>query len=93
MCNGKCGKGCVVHRTGKVLLMIGGLNWGLVGVGMLMNNDLNVVHLVLGSVPTLEAVVYILVGLAAVMKVFGYKCKKCMEACAACGAGDMDRKM
>ena len=31
MCNGKYG-GCPVEKTAKVLLIIGGLNWGLVGV-------------------------------------------------------------
>ena len=92
MCNGKHG-GCVVHKACKVLMLIGGLNWGLVGVGMLMGSDLNVVHLVVGSVPTLEAVVYVLVGLAAVMKLFSCKCKKCMEACTSCQMGDMDKKM
>jgi uncharacterized membrane protein YuzA (DUF378 family) len=74
---------------GKILLIIGGINWGLVGVGMLMNGDWNVVKMVLGSVPTIEAIVYILVGIAAVMKIFGCKCKKCMAACGAC---DTDNK-
>ena len=82
-----CKGGCVVHRICKVLVMIGGLNWGLVGIGMLMNSDLNVIHLILVSMPTVEAVVYVLVGVAAVMKIFGCKCKKCMEACASCSAG------
>jgi uncharacterized membrane protein YuzA (DUF378 family) len=92
MCNGKCG-GCIVHRTCGVLLIIGGLNWGLVGLGMLMGSDLNVVHMIFGSMPTLEAIVYLLVGVAAVMKIFGCKCKKCMEACATCQAGSMDKPM
>jgi uncharacterized membrane protein YuzA (DUF378 family) len=66
---------------GKILLIIGGLNWGLVGVGMLMGNDLNVVHMLLGSWMKVEAIVYILVGVAAIMKIFGCKCKKCMAGC------------
>jgi len=44
-----------------VLVVIGGLNWGLVG---LFNFDL--VQAILGSVPVLARLVYILVGLAAV---------------------------
>lgn len=48
------------------LLLIGGLNWGLVGLGMLMESNLNVVNLLLGSWPVAEAIVYLLVGLAAV---------------------------
>lgn len=44
-----------------VLVIIGGLNWGLVG---LLN--LNLVDKILGLVPWLVSIVYILVGLAAV---------------------------
>ncbi len=69
---------------GKVLLAVGGLNWGLVGVGMLMGSDLNVVNMLLGSMPTVEAVVYILVGLSAILYLVGCKCKKCKAACATC---------
>ena len=43
-----------------VLVVVGGLNWGLVG---LFNFDL--VQAILGSVPILARLVYILVGLAA----------------------------
>ena len=73
-----------MRKIRKVLLIGGGLNFGLYGVGMLLSINLNVVNLLLGSVPTLEAVVYVLVGLAAVMKIFGCRCKKCMEANASC---------
>ena len=83
MCNGKCG-GCVVKKTAKVLLIIGGLNWGLVGVGMLVNSNFNIVNLLLGSWPTVEAIVYILVGLSAIVKLVGCRCKKCKAACASC---------
>ncbi|MDR3519590.1 MAG: DUF378 domain-containing protein [Candidatus Pacebacteria bacterium] len=95
MCNlqcagGKCGC-CPVAKTAKVLLVIGGLNWGLVGLGVLMGQgleSLNVVHLVLGNWPIVEGIVYILVGLAAVLKIFGCRCKKCKAACSACAAED-----
>ena len=93
MCNGKCGGGCVVHKTCKVLLYIGGLNWGLVGLGMWLGSDLNVVHLLLGTWPMVEGLVYVLVGVATVMQVFGCKCKRCMAACAPSEAGNMDKKM
>lgn len=43
-----------------ILVMIGGLNWGLVGVGV---GD--VVAMIFGSVAWLLSLVYILVGLAA----------------------------
>ncbi len=79
-----CGHGCVVRKLRKILLLVGGLNWGLVGVGMLMGSDWNVVHMLLGSWPMVEAIVYILVGLAAIMKLVGCRCKKCMATCATC---------
>ena len=69
----------------KVLVIVGAVNWGLVGLGMLLGNDLNVVHMILGSLSSLEAIVYLLVGVAGVMKIFGCKCSKCKE-CASCSA-------
>jgi len=91
MCHSSCdGHGCNVSLVVKVLVIIGAVNWGLVGVGMLMGSDWNVVHMVLGSLSNLEAVVYVLVGVAGVMKIFGCKCSKCKAACAACGT---DSKM
>jgi hypothetical protein len=93
MCNGKCGGGCICSKICKVLVIVGGLNWGLVGLGMLMGNDLNVVHMLFGTMPTLEAIVYLLVGIAAICKIFGCRCKKCMEACASCNVGDMNKGM
>ncbi len=50
------------------LVMIGALNWGLVGIGDFVGQNLNVVNLVLGSWPMLESVVYVLIGLAAACK-------------------------
>ncbi len=98
MCHSNCGYGkghCTLCMVGKILVIVGGVNWGLVGVGMFMGSDFNVVRLVLGSVPVAESVVYVLVGLAAVLEVFGgCKCKKCKEACASCDVhGSMGEKM
>lgn len=89
MNNGKCGGMCGLAMIGKILVIIGGLNWGLVGVGMLMGSDWNVVHMLLGSWAMVEAIVYILVGLAALMMIFGCKCKKCMAP----EGGKMDEGM
>lgn len=50
------------------LVIIGALNWGLVGLGSFLGQDLNVVHMALGSWPVVENVVYLAVGIAAVMK-------------------------
>ena len=50
-----------IDLVAVVLVVIGGLNWGLVG---LFSFDL--VQAILGGVPILARLVYILVGLAAV---------------------------
>lgn len=50
-----------------ILVIVGAVNWGLVGLGYLLGgSDWNVVHMVLGQWMTLEAIVYVLVGLSGV---------------------------
>lgn len=84
---------CTTSLVAKVLLIVGGINWGLVGVGMLMGGaNWNVVNMLLGSMPTLEAIVYVLVGVAGVMKIFHCKCKKCMGGTCVVD-GQMEGKM
>lgn len=70
-------KSCATSITLKVLVIIGGINWGLVGVGMLLGSNLNLVNLLLGGAPTVEALVYVLVGLAALGHAMGCRCKTC----------------
>ncbi|MES2931043.1 MAG: DUF378 domain-containing protein [Patescibacteria group bacterium] len=81
-CNhGKCG--CA--KFAWILVAIGGLNWGLVGVGMLFGtSNWNVVNMLLGPWPVVEGIVYLLVGIATLVKIFGCPCKKCKEECMAC---------
>ncbi len=56
-----------LESIGWILVVVGALNWGLVGLGWLSGNaDWNVVHMILGSSAQLEAVVYVLVGLSGV---------------------------
>lgn len=96
MCHGKFGGGCTMSMVGKVLVIVGGVNWGILGGAMLMGKTMeegNVLHMIVGSMPTFEAIVYVLVGLAAVMMIFGCRCKKCMEACASCNASGADKQM
>jgi uncharacterized membrane protein YuzA (DUF378 family) len=57
----------MLAQIARILVIVGGINWGLVGLGMLMNSDWNVVHMIFGSVSMLEAVIYVLVGISAVM--------------------------
>lgn len=62
-----------------LLVVIGGINWGLVGLGGFLGKDLNVVHLLLGAWPTVEWIVYLLVGISALMTgyFFAFKCDNC----------------
>lgn len=64
-----------------ILMAVGGLNWGLVGLGWLVSgSDWNVVHMILGSSMQLEAIVYVLVGLSTAWVLIGHpkECKMCM---------------
>ena len=62
-----------------ILIIVGALNWGLVGLSGFIGGDWNLVHLILGSMPALENIVYILVGLSAVYELIVHKknCKMC----------------
>ena len=62
-----------------VLVIVGALNWGLVGLGSLVQSDLNVVHMTLGSWPMVEWLVYLLVGIGALILVATHKkdCRAC----------------
>lgn len=66
-----------VHIISFILLVVGGLNWGLVGIA-----DYNLVDALLGSWPGLLQVVYVLVGLAALVEIFTHK-----KSCKACAVG------
>ncbi len=65
-----------MEQLSKILLIVGGLNWGLVGVGDFVGSNWNIVNIVVGSWPTLESVVYVLVGAAAVYELYGWATKK-----------------
>lgn len=71
------GKGCGVNKIAWILVIIGGLNWGLVGVGMFTHNNFNLVNLLLGKMPMIEAVVYLVVGIATIATLIGCKCATC----------------
>ena len=66
---------CNATTVGKVawiLVLVGALNWGLIGLGSFLGFDGNIVELLLGSMPTVVNIVYVLVGISAV-----YKATKC----------------
>lgn len=60
-----------LDTVSKWLVVIGGLNWGLVGIGAFAKTDLNVIKLILGKISVLESVVYVLVGLSALYMLWG----------------------
>jgi hypothetical protein len=66
-----------LHSVTFILLVIGGLNWLLVGLA-----DINVVMYLAGVSAWLPKVVYVLVGLSAVYEVAMHKnmCKNCNPA-------------
>jgi hypothetical protein len=97
------GKMCSGHKVAWVLVIVGALNWGLIGVA-----KFNLVMTVFGSWPMVERLVYFLVGVAGVMMLGLGKC--CMKGgmckcddgkCGHCGpedkpampVGGMDKKM
>lgn len=65
-----------LHMVAFALLVVGGLNWGLVSLF-----GFNLVNTVLGAWPMLEKLVYILVGVSAV-----YIAATHMNECKACAA-------
>ncbi len=50
----------LLHTIAFILVIVGGLNWGLVALGF------NAVSMIFGTWPVVEQVVYLLVGLSAV---------------------------
>ncbi|MDY6788639.1 MAG: DUF378 domain-containing protein [Candidatus Nanohaloarchaea archaeon] len=52
------------------LVIIGALNWGLYGLHLFGTSHIDVVDLILGSVPWLQDIVYLLVGLSGIYLIF-----------------------
>lgn len=60
----------------NILLIVGGLNWGLVGI-----LDLDLVATIFGAMSAISRVIYILVGLAALYNIIAlFKSEKKMPA-------------
>lgn len=77
---------CLVSKIGWILVLIGGINWGLIGLGYFLNGNWNVVNLIFGRAMWLEALIYLLVGISAIAVIIGCRCKNCKEGCATCRA-------
>lgn len=68
----KCG---VLGWICLILVVIGGINWGLIGLF-----SFNLVSFLVGHWPIVERLVYILVGIAAIIMIF-LACKCCSSSC------------
>ncbi|CAN5198929.1 hypothetical protein BH09PAT1_BH09PAT1_5370 [soil metagenome] len=64
----------MLHMVAFLLLVVGGLNWGLVGLF-----KFNLVNSLFGGMPALEMLIYVLVGASAVYLLATHKgdCKVC----------------
>jgi uncharacterized membrane protein YuzA (DUF378 family) len=65
-----------LHMVAILLLVVGGINWGLVGLF-----EYNLVMALLGGYPAVEMLIYVLVGLSAVYVLVTHKgdCKICSK--------------
>jgi len=68
-----------LYKIAFVLLVIGGLNWGLVAIGNYAGSNWNVVNLLLGSWPSVESLVYLIVGISALVLIFDKKECNCVD--------------
>ena len=71
-----------LHTITFILLIIGGLNWGLVALGY------NLVESLLGAWPMVVTIIYGLVGLSAIYEIVSHK-----KLCRNCNAGSMGGQM
>jgi uncharacterized membrane protein YuzA (DUF378 family) len=74
-----------LHMTAWILVIIGGLNWLLIGLGGFFGGNWDVVALLLGSWPVVQWLVYIVIGLSAVYELFTHRknCKTCSSGSSA----------
>lgn len=67
-------KFCLIDWIALILVIIGGLNWGLIGLF-----NFNLVGLIFGEMTILSRIIYIVVGLASLYTIyfFAKKAKSC----------------
>ena len=59
-------KKSILDWIALILLIIGGLNWGIVAI----NASYNLVTMLFGSIPILVTIIYALVGIAALYTIY-----------------------
>lgn len=78
---------CTTAGITWILVIIGAINWGLLGIGGFFGSNWNLVNLIFGNWMWLEFAIYILVGIAGVMSLFHCKCTTCNAG------GEMKKEM
>lgn len=53
-----------LKRVAYWLMVIGAINWGLVGLGFYLGGNYNLVNILFGSLPEVENLIYVLIGLS-----------------------------
>lgn len=65
-----------MKKLAWILVIVGALNWGLVGLGFLFSGaNWSLVEMIFGQGSAISAIVYVLVGVSAVISLTG--CKAC----------------
>lgn len=54
----------------KILLIIGGINLGLVGFGLFIHKNLDFISLLSAFYPDLPAIIFSIIGLSAILLIF-----------------------
>ena len=69
-------EGCLICKIVQLFLVIGALNWGLVGL-----LDINLVTMIFGEIVILVKVIYILVGVAGIITILSWfkDCPMCKK--------------
>jgi hypothetical protein len=71
----------ILSIISAVLLLIGGLNWGLVGLF-----EFNLVDVIFGHASVISRAIYVLVGVSALYRIF--LCSSCCKPSSCCKSDD-----
>lgn len=62
-----------MRTIAKFIVFLGALNWGFVGLSYFFEQNLNIINLLIGDKPMLEAIIYLTVTTSALYLVFSRK--------------------
>jgi uncharacterized protein len=69
----------VLHIIAFILVIIGGVQWGLIGIAGFAGGNWDLLGMLFASMPSVLWIIYILVGLSALWLLFTHRkdCKTC----------------